>query len=196
MEINEDFVSLRDYDSNKKDIFTLLESGIKKLTTIYVLSSGSNLKELSPSDLQKLISAYPDRVKISLGKSFNRRYNNVTEQTGFQLTTNYQTLSGLDCWIKKDEVDRLLGGSAITKASVETEKTTMLKMLLGMAMAVYDYDPTSQKNVATGSNKGSIKYDLGKYGLKIHEETVRKYLKEAYQTHRHDLLEAVNKKSS
>lgn len=69
MEINEEFVSLRDYVSNKKDIFTLLESGIKKLTTIYVLSSGPNLKDLSPSDLQKLISAYPDKIKISFRKS-------------------------------------------------------------------------------------------------------------------------------
>ncbi len=59
------------------------------------------------------------------------------------------------------------------------ERSTMLKMILGMAMAAYKFNPEEKRNLATGSKKGSIKADIEKMGFDITEDSVRKYLREA-----------------
>ncbi|MGQ3890718.1 hypothetical protein [Legionella sp. CNM-4043-24] len=61
----------------------------------------------------------------------------------------------------------------------ETERKTMLKIILGMAIHAYSYDPSSKRNAATGSNKNSISSALQSLGLDISEDTIRKYLDEA-----------------
>lgn len=61
----------------------------------------------------------------------------------------------------------------------QTERLSMLKMILGMAMDGYQYDPKKSKNAATGSNRGSIYAALESRGLKLDEGTIRKYLVEA-----------------
>lgn len=63
----------------------------------------------------------------------------------------------------------------------ETERATILKLILGMAIDAYKYnpDPECKKNSATGSNQGSIKFGLEKHGLSADEKTISKYLKEA-----------------
>jgi hypothetical protein len=60
-----------------------------------------------------------------------------------------------------------------------TERTTMLKLILGMAIDAYQYDPQSSRNKATGANKGSIHAALSLHGLSVDEDTIRKYLTEA-----------------
>lgn len=54
-------------------------------------------------------------------------------------------------------------------------RDSMLRMILGMAMKKYEYDPSSKKNTATKK----IADDLAEYGLDLNEDTVRKYLNEA-----------------
>jgi hypothetical protein len=61
----------------------------------------------------------------------------------------------------------------------DTERGTMLKLILGMAMDGYRYIPNSSYNTATGNGKGSIKAGLQKVGLDADEKTISKYLKEA-----------------
>jgi hypothetical protein len=61
----------------------------------------------------------------------------------------------------------------------ETERNTMLKLILGMAIDSYGYDPAKTKNSATGNNSGSIKAALEKIGLSADEKTISKYLKTA-----------------
>lgn len=57
---------------------------------------------------------------------------------------------------------------------------SLLKIVLGMAIDAYKYDPDAQKNKATGANYGSIAASLEKIpGLKTEPDTIRKYLTEA-----------------
>ena len=59
-----------------------------------------------------------------------------------------------------------------------TERNQLLKMVLGMAIDSYGYDPMAKKNEATKQ----IVDDLAKLGIGIDADTVRKYLKEAANT--------------
>ena len=61
----------------------------------------------------------------------------------------------------------------------ESERESLLKMVLGMAISSYQYELGSKKNTATGDNKGSIPFDLSKLGLNLNCDTVRKFIKEA-----------------
>jgi hypothetical protein len=59
----------------------------------------------------------------------------------------------------------------------ETERTSLLKLILGMAIDAYGYNPNA-KNTATGSKNG-ISARLATHNIKIDDDTVRKYLNEA-----------------
>lgn len=60
----------------------------------------------------------------------------------------------------------------------ETERSSLLKLVLGMAVSAYSYDPISKRNAATGNNKGSIVADLERVGLAIDSGTVLKFVTE------------------
>ena len=70
-----------------------------------------------------------------------------------------------------------------TKQSVK-ERNKMLAVILAMAKDKYDYKPDSNRNVATGEGRGSISAAMDKIGLSVDPQTVREYLKEAYEIHR------------
>ena len=59
------------------------------------------------------------------------------------------------------------------------ERDSLLKIILGMAIAKYGYDVAANQNTATGGNAGSISSDLDLHGLSLEPDTVRKYIKEA-----------------
>ncbi len=61
----------------------------------------------------------------------------------------------------------------------ELERNTMLKVMLGMAIDGYGYDPSASRNPATGNKKGSIRAGLQSIGFDVDEDTIRKYLTEA-----------------
>lgn len=61
----------------------------------------------------------------------------------------------------------------------QTERNTMLKLILGMSMDAYGYNPKATKNKATGENYGSIKAALDRLGISVDADTIRKYLNEA-----------------
>lgn len=84
--------------------------------------------------------------------------------------------------IKESELARLQPpkqDNPPTKSLTETERQSMLKIIIGMAMDAYQYDPESTKNKATGENNGSIKAALDRKGIKVDADTIRKYLNEA-----------------
>ncbi len=62
---------------------------------------------------------------------------------------------------------------------LDVERASMLKLILGMAIDRYGFDPDKIRNPATGSNNGSIRAALQKIGLNADEKTISKYLKEA-----------------
>ncbi|PHQ24782.1 hypothetical protein CLH62_14560 [Marinobacter guineae] len=68
----------------------------------------------------------------------------------------------------------------INLAAATTERNTLYKIILGMAMAKYDYNPESRRNSATGENAGSISADLEEAGLSVDADTIREHLKAAY----------------
>jgi len=61
----------------------------------------------------------------------------------------------------------------------ESERDSLLRMVLGMAMSKYDYKPGAPRNPATGGNRDSISADLGRLGMPLDADTVRKFIKEA-----------------
>ena len=61
----------------------------------------------------------------------------------------------------------------------ETERDSLLKIILGMAIAKYGYNPLTKRNPVTGENAGSIHYDLDRYGCSVDVDTIRKHLKDA-----------------
>ena len=69
----------------------------------------------------------------------------------------------------------------IEKSVSPKERNSMLLVILGMAIDKYGYDPASDRNPATGSNKNSIKASLEKIGIPISNDTLKKYLEEAIQ---------------
>ncbi len=60
----------------------------------------------------------------------------------------------------------------------ESERNTMLKLIIGMAIHAYGYNPESTRNSATGDKNG-ISAKLRACGISISDDTVRKYLNEA-----------------
>ena len=61
----------------------------------------------------------------------------------------------------------------------ERERTTMLKLIYGMAIDTYGYDPQKTRNDATGTKKNSISSRLKTHGLDVSDTAVRTYLNEA-----------------
>ena len=60
----------------------------------------------------------------------------------------------------------------------ETERNSMLKLIIGMAIDAYGYNPNSTRNSATGDKSG-ISAKLSTRGIDITDDTIRKYLTEA-----------------
>lgn len=58
------------------------------------------------------------------------------------------------------------------------ERDTLLKLVVGMAVEAYRYDP----NAARSAIPAEIASDLAKHGVAVTDDTVRKYLKEAAAT--------------
>jgi len=63
------------------------------------------------------------------------------------------------------------------------EINSIFKILLGMAMDKYGYDPEAKRNTATGENKNSILSSVQLCGLNTDPETIKKFLKMASETH-------------
>jgi hypothetical protein len=60
----------------------------------------------------------------------------------------------------------------------ETERNTMLKLIIGMAIDAYRYKPEELRNSLTGDKNG-LSARLRTLGINISDDTIRKYLTEA-----------------
>ena len=81
-------------------------------------------------------------------------------------------------FIKLRELDNTIAKTSTTgKTLGQTERKSMLKLIIGMAVDAYDYDPKA-RNSATGGKNG-IKVKLAAHGISIDDDTIRKYLTEA-----------------
>jgi len=59
------------------------------------------------------------------------------------------------------------------------ERVSMLKLIIGMAICFYGYDPKSKRSAVTGETPDSIHADLLKAGFNFDVGSIRKYIKEA-----------------
>jgi hypothetical protein len=62
------------------------------------------------------------------------------------------------------------------------ERSSLLKLVIGMAVAGYRYDPQAKRNEASAEIAG----DLARLGIPLDPDTVRKWLREAAQYLPHD----------
>jgi hypothetical protein len=61
----------------------------------------------------------------------------------------------------------------------ETERQTMLKLIIGMAIDGYGYDLTDPKSPLTGGTSAGLSARLALKGIAISDDTIRKYFNEA-----------------
>ena len=78
----------------------------------------------------------------------------------------YEAMHDKDVAPEQIEKEKLLG---------TTERNNLLKLVIGMAVKGYTYDPAALKSTATKE----IADDLAAVGISITDETVRKYLRQA-----------------
>ncbi len=188
MENADDFISLRKFKDDEDAIFDILEAGMKGKISIYLHSSSeSGIIQLSPDQLNHIRSNYPKKVGIQIGTKTFTSHSNWMGTTSHQTIAKNQVVSFSDLWVLKSEVDALFNKPSqqalLNENERNHERSTMLKMILGMAMAAYEFNPEDRRNPASGSKKGSIKADIEKMGFDITEDTVRKYLREAVKKH-------------
>jgi hypothetical protein len=84
--------------------------------------------------------------------------------------------------VEKNSISDVKGAyvyDAQDKPISQSERTSMLKLIIGMAINAYDYDPDKTRNSATGYNSNGISAKLLTHGIEIGPDTVRKYLTEA-----------------
>ncbi|MDD2724521.1 MAG: hypothetical protein PHH59_10935 [Methylovulum sp.] len=82
-------------------------------------------------------------------------------------------------FVSEQDVEKLKNKGVVKKNEItETERQTMLKLIIGMAMDAYGYDPNATRNSASGSKNG-ISAKLQTKGISINDDTIRKYLCEA-----------------
>ena len=105
-----------------------------------------------------------------IGYEFNYRRANSPPQDCF---TVFKPESIASLVNQKIEV------SNTPSAAWEKQKQTLLKMILGMAVSKYDYDPSAVQNSATGKNKHSIQSDLDLIGVTLDADTIRNHLNSA-----------------
>ena len=147
-------------------------------------------------DLQRLIGG-PEVITMNLNGTFlNRRDGTwaalqdrfqdrvVVDENGTKkkIKGDYFSAGGLgtDCTrvIRTSEIvefqSRQEGTSTETPLST-TERNTLLKLVIGMAIKGYTYDPAAAKS----AKPKEIVDDLAELGITITDDTVRKYLKQA-----------------
>jgi len=183
MECLDDYITLRKFKSDSDILSDLFEAAIKNQIKFCIQSNKEDyFILLKPHHITLIQSSHPEKVDVSFEVNKN--------------TTNYQThtqsVNYCDLWINKNKIDEIIQSPlslpTIHPSAIANEKSTMLKLILGMAIASYHYNPASSRNSATGNNKGSIKHDLSRFGLTVDEETIRKYLEEASDKYQHVLM--------
>ena len=81
--------------------------------------------------------------------------------------------------ISAEDVARLSKKETVKTTSTETERQTMLKLIIGMAMDGYSYEPKKPRSDLTGNSNNSLSAKLALKGISISDDTIRKYFNEA-----------------
>lgn len=180
-------ISLYEYKDNEEAVFRIFIAALQNKIDLFVQSiSFTKMIKLSHSHIQKIRSMHPEKVEIDFGSSIAERLSILSHGFNPKIATK-QMLNFTDVWANKEEIFNILKPTPHPNATRlnETERNNMLKLILGMAISSFSYNPQDPKNHATGNKAGSIKSELSIIGLPIDEDTVRKYLKEAKEQFPH-----------
>ena len=130
------------------------------------------IEEIEESEAQKLLDKHKQDRKIFLEKQDTQNKSN-----------NYYPKGGLpddSVFVVRTTALRDFEQSIndvpanADKPLTNIERDSLLKLVIGMAMKGYSYDPTAKKNSAVAD----ITADLALLGLPLGDDTVRKYLKQ------------------
>jgi hypothetical protein len=97
-----------------------------------------------------------------------------------KISAKLEEIRGLELQI--ESMSRIMSKPQVNELT-ETERNSMLKIILGMAVHKYRYKIGASRNEATGTNKNSIQHSVEMLGLRINDDTIRKYLVEAENLH-------------
>lgn len=165
---------------DKEETELVLKMAIRRELDVYIITT-TNMNMpflLKVGDLENIRRAIPQRTEIMLEPPRPGAVIGRFERVGYEDLRILQ--SKYDVIFKEKQK----GTPEIEKEINEKERSSLYKMILGMAMGKYNYNPMINRNLATGANKGSIKEELEKHGLFLDEETIRTYLQEAFEMHK------------
>ena len=124
---------------------------------------------------------FPDRLKEIIkmrsteSVDWRARYEDLTKSTGAVIAEQETKISDLMQDLEK----------ALAEKPLKTrERDTICKIILGMAIKGYAYDPQAKKNTAVSEIAG----DIQQLGLSVDQDTIRKWLQEAIALLPHEAL--------
>lgn len=131
----------------------------------------------SDREWARLLEHFSDTVvDASTGKAIStERYHPAGRlPDNAVLVVRTQALVGFETRMNAGERLSSRGASHVSTR----ERDTLLKLVIGMAIEGYRYDPVASRNEAPAEIAG----DLAKQGIEVTDDTVRKWLKEAANT--------------
>ncbi|PJD93237.1 MAG: hypothetical protein CK424_03360 [Legionella sp.] len=174
-------LELRKLNVEEKNIVT--ELGLTEEINIYAVSTRIKVEliRLYTGQIQYIKMNSPDKVIIRIIDINTTNdfypippYDEILVRDGKAIKTSIDDLR-----VYISDLDKHLSSTKEKEKIHEGERETSQRLILGMAMDKYNYDPYSESNKATGNGKESIAYGLDKQGLSLSDDTIRKYLNAA-----------------
>ena len=143
-----------------------------------LLERACSIRQLNRADFPGRFLGWAESVNIDV----------PAELKQLVLKHNHQIVFPPNLYPKSELNRRDVGGetgNAFTKSASETtdkdlkqrERTSLLKLIVGMAIGGYAYDPHAKRSEAVPD----IRNDLERVGLPLDEQTIRRYLKEGVE---------------
>ena len=173
--------------------YDILRAAINQEIMLYIDPLKEGIHQRLDGRLERVSDLVPIPASIVLELA-PMKYRGSVRLEGYKVKESYSwddaRISQADLLILKADLESIIakhmpfaGDSSIKPDATHkfnpNERNTMLKLILGMAIDAYDYDPRATKNTATGDNKYGISNKLATRGVNISNDTIQKYLDEA-----------------
>ncbi len=146
-------------------------------------SSGTHRINFSKVDPNHILSIIHSKEPFRLPEGINKEIEGYMPLGKFGEAVALSYLPGMDTLIIfKNEIEEFEKNNSVVKATdelYESERTSLLKMIWGMARDGYKHKPGMPRNTSTGEKEYSIYVACEKHGVKINKETIKKYLDQA-----------------
>jgi len=157
---------------SENEVAIILEKLADDEKIIQILRSPAWLYEAMP--IYHGLAEHEESFQVLLTPQFQRYASDLHEK--FK-DYHYSELSG--DFLKKPSQLETSTKAKLDDSNLSTrERSTLLKLVIGMAIKGYTYDPKQSRNSAIGD----IASDLESLGISVDPDTIRKWLKEASET--------------